>query len=191
MLYFPATEYFPAFENSIKFYFAKSVKTRWHLRIPSPLWLILIKITPWYFATNSINDHPSKTLCQRPWIRNIDFPSKHERKKLAFGINLSAPWTPPKKLVILLPKVVLWLPLCSRLSWEFCSYKGCLMKLKPHFKRKFLNDHLSSELPLCSIQFLSMPASNLLLLQRNPVTVLFVGLEGGLLGFIFPLLVFN
>lgn len=43
-----------------------------------------------------------------------------------------------KKIDTLLPGVVLSLPLCSKLSWVFDSYKGCLSKLKPHFERKSL-----------------------------------------------------
>lgn len=43
-----------------------------------------------------------------------------------------------KKTVFLLPSVVLSLPWCLKLSSEFCSYKGCLSKLKPHFEWKFL-----------------------------------------------------
>lgn len=43
-----------------------------------------------------------------------------------------------KKIDIPLPSVVLSSPLCSQLSWVFCSYKGCLRKLTPHFGRKSL-----------------------------------------------------
>lgn len=43
-----------------------------------------------------------------------------------------------KNTLILLPSVVLALPSCLKLSSEFCSYKGCLSKLKLHLEWKFL-----------------------------------------------------
>lgn len=75
---------------------------------------------------------------QRPWIWNVGFPSKRERKKLDQNTDLSVLCTSPRKWIILPPGVALPLPLCSKLSWVFYSYKGCLSKPKPHFKRKSL-----------------------------------------------------